>query len=195
MKAARRFRDGARPLLGSLGRSARPRPPHRVCMPSPGATHTSARTDYPPRVTGDAQDAAYNRCVNASACEHVARTHGIRLLVQFGSTVTGRVHAKSDVDLAVLLQRPRQTLEERASMIHDLQRLFPDREVDVAFLDHADPLFLKQVMDTARMLHGTAADLRRLQLLAFKRYQDHRKYLDLERRFVAAAVRGVAGRG
>jgi hypothetical protein len=79
-------------------------------------------------------------------------------------------------------------------MVHDLQTLFSDRELDLAVLNHADPLFLKQVMETARLLHGTEADMRRLQLLAFKRYQDHRRYLELERRFVADAVRG-AGRG
>jgi len=133
--------------------------------------------------------------MNPADLDRVARAHGIRLLLQFGSTVTGRVHAKSDVDVAVLLERPSQTLEERAAMVHDLQALFPDRELDLAVLNHADPLFLKQVMDTARLLHGTVADLRRLQLLAFKRYQDHRKYLELERRFVADAVRGAAGRG
>ena len=127
--------------------------------------------------------------------ERVAHAHGIRLLLQFGSTVTGRVHAKSDVDVAVLLERSHQTLEERGAMVHDLQALFPDRTVDLAVLNHADPLFLKQVMDTARPLYGTAADLRRLQLLAFKRYHDHRKYFELERRFVADAVRGAAGRG
>ena len=126
--------------------------------------------------------------------DRIARTHGIRMLVQFGSTVTGRVHAGSDVDLAVLLERP-LTLAERSELTHDLQALFPDREVDLAVLNHADPLFLKQVMDTARLLHETPGELRRLQLLAFKRYQDHRKYLELERRFVAAAVTGAADRG
>jgi predicted nucleotidyltransferase len=130
----------------------------------------------------------------SSDLDRIARTHGIRMLVQFGSTVTGRVHALSDVDLAVLLERP-LTLAERSELTHDLQALFPDREVDLADLNHADPLFLKQVMDTARVLHGTPAELRRLQLLAFKRYQDHRKYLELERRFVAAAVTGAADRG
>ena len=128
--------------------------------------------------------------MNPADLERVARAHGIRLLLQFGSTITGRAHAKSDVDVAVLLERPRQTLEERGAMVHDFQALFSDRELDLAILNHADPLFLKQVMDTARLLHGTAADLGRLQLLAFKRYQDHRKYLELERRFVADAVSG-----
>jgi len=131
--------------------------------------------------------------LHAADLERVARAQGIRLLLQFGSTVTGRVHAKSDVDVAVLLDRPRQTLDERGAMVHHLQALFPDRELDLAVLNHADPLFLEQVMDTARMLYGTDADLRRLQLLAFKRYQDHRKYLELERRFVADAVRGASG--
>ena len=133
--------------------------------------------------------------MNAEHLERVARTYGLRLVLQFGSTVTGRVHSRSDVDIAVLLERPRQTLEEYAAMVHDLQTLFPDRELDLAVLNHADPLFLKQVMDTARLLHGTDAGLRRLQLLAFKRYQDHRKYLELERRFVADALHGSAGRG
>ena len=74
-------------------------------------------------------------------------------------------------------------------MVHDLQALFPDRELDLAVLNHADPLLLKPVMDTARLLYGEPAELHRLQLLAFKRYQDHRKYLEMERRFVADAVR------
>jgi predicted nucleotidyltransferase len=126
--------------------------------------------------------------VNAADLDRIARAHGIRLLLQFGSTVTGRVHAKSDVAVAVLLERPRQTLEERGAMVHDLEALFPDRELDLAILNHADPLFLKQVMDTARLLYGAPTELRRLQLLAFKRYQDHRKYFEMERRFVADAV-------
>ncbi len=133
--------------------------------------------------------------MNSADLERVARTHGIRLLLQFGSTVTGRTHAKSDVDVAALLEHPDQTLDEHATMLHDLQVLFQDRELDLAILNHADPLFLKQVMDTARLLYGTDMDLRRLQLLAFKRYQDHRKYLELERRFVSDAVRGPVGRG
>ena len=133
--------------------------------------------------------------MDAAHLDRVARAHGIRLLLQFGSTVTGRVHDKSDVDVAVLLERPDQTLQERGAMAHDLQMLFSDRKLDLAILNHADPLFLKQVMDTARLLHGTGADLCRLRLLAFKRYQDHRKYFELERRFVADAVSGAAGRG
>jgi hypothetical protein len=41
-------------------------------------------------------------------------------------------------------------------------------------------------MDTARLLYGEPAELRRLQLLAFKCYQNHRKYF---------AETGAADRG
>ena len=129
------------------------------------------------------------------AIEQIARTYGIRLLLQFGSTVAGGVHPRSDVDLAVLVERAPLSLDEHSGLLHELQRLFPDREVDLAVLNHADPLFLKKVTEQCRMLHGAPTELRRLQLYAFRRYQDHRKYLDLERRFVAKAVTGSPGRG
>lgn len=115
----------------------------------------------------------------------IARAHGVALLLQFGSSVTGRLHARSDVDLGVLLDRPRVTFDELGELISDLGRLFPGREVDVAVLDHADPLFLKKVMETCRLLHGDPRRLQRLKIYAFKRYQDHRRYLELERAFVA----------
>ena len=110
------------------------------------------------------------------------------MLLQFGSTVTGRVHERSDIDLGVVLDRPSIGLRERAELEHDLQSLFPGRKIDLAMLNHADPLFLKQVTDNCRLLHGTELALRQLKLYAFKRYQDHRRYLDLERRFVAEAL-------
>jgi predicted nucleotidyltransferase len=125
----------------------------------------------------------------------IARRYGIRLLLQFGSTVTGSLHPRSDVDIAVLLDRPPLALEAHGALLHELQTLFPDREVDLAFLNHADPLFLQRVVERCRLLHGHSADLQRLRLYAFKRYQDHRRFLDLERRFVARALTGLPRRG
>jgi len=67
----------------------------------------------------------------------LAAKHGIVLLLQFGSSVTGKVHARSDVDVAVLLQRVPATLAAHAELIADLQDLFPEREVDVALVTRA----------------------------------------------------------
>jgi hypothetical protein len=60
----------------------------------------------------------------------------------------------------------------------------PDREVDVAILNRADPLFLKKITEDCRLVYGSPRDLQRMKIYAFKRYQDHRRYLDMERLYV-----------
>lgn len=114
----------------------------------------------------------------------VARTHGIRLLLQFGSSVTGQLHQHSDVDLAVLLERIPDSLAAEADLRVDLQALVADRDVDVTLLNHADPLLLKQIAEHNRLLYGSPRELDAFNRYAFKRYQDHRRYLALERDYV-----------
>ncbi len=133
--------------------------------------------------------------VEKLALDRIAATHGIRLILQFGSTVTGAVHPRSDVDVGVLLDRPHMPLDEHTRLLVDLQRLFPGAELDLAILNHADPLFLKKVTEGCRLVYGSPRLLQRLRLYAFKRYQDHRKYLEMERRFVARALEGPGSGG
>jgi hypothetical protein len=59
--------------------------------------------------------------------------------------------------------------------------VFPGQEVDLAVLDRADPLLLKQVLEGCRLLAGSPRRLAELKMYAFRRYQDHRRFLDLER--------------
>jgi uncharacterized protein len=122
--------------------------------------------------------------MDAQNLEQIARRHGIELIVEFGSMVTGQVHARSDRDLAVLLDRPALPFEELADLRHELQLLDPDHEVDLAIINHADPLFLKKITERCRLLHGSSRRLAELKIYAFKRYQDHRRYLSLEREYV-----------
>ena len=108
--------------------------------------------------------------------------HAIQLILQFGSTVDGPVHSRSDLDLAILLKDADVSLERLGAIQDDLRACFPGRDVDLAMINRADPLFLKQITERCRLLHGPVQTFQRLY--AFKRYQDHRRFLDLERRFV-----------
>ena len=114
----------------------------------------------------------------------IADLHGASLLVQYGSTVGGSTHAASDVDIGVLYDSAPPSLLDQAALIDDLQEHFPGRRVDLATLDRADPLFLKKVVENCRLLAGSPRRLARLKIYAFKRYQDHRRYLPLERQYV-----------
>lgn len=127
--------------------------------------------------------------MEAQRIEDIARRHGIVLLLEFGSVVAGRVHARSDVDLAVLLEQPAPGLGELAALIHDLQALYPEREVDVALINRADPLFLKKITERCRLVYGSPRRLAELTMYAFRRYQDHRRYLPLEREYVERTLK------
>ncbi len=118
----------------------------------------------------------------------VAERHGIVLVVQFGSSVTGAVHSRSDTDLAVLLADPDVSLVRLAELGDDLHAVIPNRPVDVAIINRADPLFLKKILETGRLLYGSERRFQELKCYAFRRYQDHRKYLRLERDYVRRAM-------
>jgi len=123
--------------------------------------------------------------MSAPDFEALARRHGIVLLLQFGSSVTGREHAHSDLDVAVLVERAPRTLAEYGNLIGDLQALFPQREIDVGLINHADPLFLKKITEHCVLLYGERRRLAELKIYAYKRYQDYKRYLALERAYVA----------
>jgi predicted nucleotidyltransferase len=118
----------------------------------------------------------------------IAKKHGIVLVLKFGSSVTGRVHPRSDVDIAVLLDRPNVTLHEHSALLQSLQPLFPDRELDLALINRADPLFLKKIADNCELLFGPPERLQALKLYTFKRYQDHRRFFEMEREFAGRFV-------
>ena len=122
------------------------------------------------------------------ALADLARRHDIALILQFGSTVKGTVHGASDLDIAVLFGRRPPGLDERSAIVQDLHAVFPGREIDLAVLDRADPLLLKQVVENCRLLAGSPRRLAELKIYAFKRYQDHRRFLALEREHVRRAL-------
>jgi len=122
----------------------------------------------------------------------LAQRFRIRMILQFGSTVTGTTHDRSDLDLAVQLDTPDVSLQTVLEIQEGLQTRFPGREVDLAILNRADPLFLKKIVESCRLLFGAPQDLARLRLYAFKAYQDFRPYLELERQYVARRLAALA---
>jgi uncharacterized protein len=130
--------------------------------------------------------------MDGQSLERLAHKHRVELILEFGSMVTGRVHPRSDLDLAVLLDRPAVSFEELADLRHDLQTLHPDHEVDVAIINHADPLFLKKITERCRLRYGSPRRLAELKIYAFKRYQDHQRYIALEREYVHRTLARLA---
>ena len=66
-------------------------------------------------------NAILRRMSGEPIAEDVARRHGLTLIVQFGSTVSGKAHEKSDVDVAVLFDRSPPTPDDQSRLLQDLQ--------------------------------------------------------------------------
>ncbi len=112
-----------------------------------------------------------------AALDELRREFGIRLLVAFGSQVKGITHAGSDLDIGILLERVDAL---RLDLLSRLADLFPGHRVDVALLNRADPLLLKEVCSNPVLLAGSEEDLLELRIYAFKRYMDYRPCFALE---------------
>jgi len=111
--------------------------------------------------------------------KQVARKYGLDLVVAFGSQVSGRVHAASDVDVAVRFRpgraRPGSLQLEVAGQ---LDSVFPETlQLDVSFLNDASSLLLFEVATRGKPIY----ELRPLlfwqfQSYAARRYDDDYKY-------------------
>lgn len=121
--------------------------------------------------------------------KQLAKKYGIDLVLLFGSAVRGKQHAKSDLDIAVLFGDGQDhSLKRYSKLLGELQEVFPDQKVDLSVINHADPLFLKQITDNCKLLFGASRRLQELRLYAFKRFQDHLPYFQMEERFVKRSL-------
>ena len=105
----------------------------------------------------------------------------LELLIQFGSTVSGRVHARSDVDLAVMCAD--------AADLDSLYRLLAPRlrtdRLDLVDLRRAGPLLAFEVARSGRLLfERRPGAFREFCSLASRRFCDTAKLRSARRRAI-----------
>lgn len=126
------------------------------------------------------------------AVSALAGRHGISLILLFGSLAAGNAREDSDADIAVRFRDRKPTLPRLLDVQRDLSDLFPGREIDFASLERADPLFMKKIAERFLVLFEEPGEADAFLRLAFKRYQDHGKYLAMERDFARRYVEQIA---
>jgi len=123
--------------------------------------------------------------------KEIAEKNQLDLVLLFGSVVTGKLHPRSDIDIAVRFKDTPSIDYKKIGDVHfDLQEAFDEAEVDIVVLNFADPLLLKRIMDDAQLIFGTSRQYADLKILAFKKYVDHQKYFQMERKFVKRFLAG-----
>lgn len=114
----------------------------------------------------------------------ITQKYHLRMILSFGSAVTSKLHSLSDLDLAVFYKEADFSWDKYTDLLFDLQKIFPQKEIDIAIINRADPLFLKKITENCQLLYGSSQELAELKIYAFKRYADHKRYLEMEEEFV-----------
>ena len=122
----------------------------------------------------------------------IARKRGISLVVLFGSFAANAARPDSDIDIAVKFRGGDPGLTPILEVQKEISALFHGRKVDLSLIHRADPLFLKKIAERCEYLYAEPGEESAFPLMAFKRYQDHRKYLVMERDFAADYVKRIA---
>lgn len=96
----------------------------------------------------------------------------------FGSTVSGKTNALSDIDIAILIDKKqiKETLYPygyKAHIIADLMKLLKTNRVDLVILNEAPLLLKHRVLYTGKLIYSKNESLRiQFQVECIDRYND-----------------------
>jgi len=112
----------------------------------------------------------------------IGEKHHLSLVLAFGSFAKGKVHKRSDLDIAVLTKEELD-FEKYSKLYSGFSEVLEGQNIDLVLINHADPLFLKQIVENCQLLYGSERTLAELKIYSFKKYCDYRPYLNLEKKF------------
>ncbi len=120
----------------------------------------------------------------------IAKRYGLRLIVLFGSQVSVRLHPDSDVDVAVWSDGSLK-FARRLELWQELSEAFR-AEVDLAVLDHAEPLLLYQVARNGRLLfENERGQWNEFKGYAYRYYWDTQKFRDALAQYIRRQTQAV----
>ena len=112
----------------------------------------------------------------------ILEEEGLEIVLLFGSAASGRMHKKSDIDLAFLYKKPVNIL----SLTNRVIKLLHMDSVDVVDLRHASPLLRYSVAKNGRLLYERGEGIfNGFYSLAFRMYLDTKKLRDAQRMGIA----------
>lgn len=117
----------------------------------------------------------------------LCKKHDLRLVILHGSRVLGKLHKESDIDIGILAESG--SLGKRIfEMQADFTDLFGER-CDLVVLNNAESMIVYQVAVKGAVLYESRKGLfAGYKTTAITRYQDARKFRDLERKYLQDVI-------
>jgi predicted nucleotidyltransferase len=116
-------------------------------------------------------------------------THGVDLFILFGSSITGKFHPESDVDVA--LQFKKGIKPSRLHLIHELEMLIEPRSIDLVVLTlDTPPLLLYEIFMRGKPLYEASERLfEKGKIRAWHLYLDTAPLRKREKEYVRQLVK------
>lgn len=113
----------------------------------------------------------------------IREKYDLRLLILFGSRVSGKLHKESDYDIAYLSNRV-FSFEDEGRLISDLMKIVEtsdDRLINLVNIREAGPLLLKEIFREHQVLFKEKGDTyQAYKIYSIKNYLDSRSLFELK---------------
>lgn len=117
----------------------------------------------------------------------VSEKYNIKLMLVFGSVATGNDRADSDMDIGILFEKEID-FSGHLRVQGELQNIF-QKKIDIAILNHANPLLMSEVSKNPILLYGDKKELLKFRLYSFHRYNDYAPFFEMEKRVNSAILK------
>jgi uncharacterized protein len=114
----------------------------------------------------------------------LATVYNLDMVVLFGSQVTGKTHAESDVDIAYYSDT-KLDFNQEVSLNTDLIDVFRNDNVSLVNLKTASPLLAKEVVSKGVVLYATSPSLfSQVYAYVLRIYEEARPLFELRRHYL-----------
>jgi len=125
---------------------------------------------------------------NLEELKNTCTKHGIKMVLLYGSQAMGNSNEKSDADLGLLLKDDSYDFE---NIIKDLMKVFNGNIIDVAILNHGDPVLKFEIISNYKILFCEDDEIfLNFYLNTVKQYNDTKKFRILENVYLENFIRG-----
>ncbi|MBN2073687.1 MAG: nucleotidyltransferase domain-containing protein [Actinobacteria bacterium] len=114
--------------------------------------------------------------------KQIGKKYKLKMIVLHGSYATGKVKPDSDLDIAILGNKPFD-YKTVGNIYMDLEKVFASSfkgELDVKSLHRIDPLFRYHVAKDSQLIYGNMTDYNEFRAYAFRLYFDSGDLFKLE---------------
>lgn len=108
----------------------------------------------------------------------IAKKHGLKLVLLFGSFAKGTAHKNSDIDIAVLGEK-KIDFKKQLRLANKLSTILK-KDVDLSIINTANPLLLFQISKHSKIIFGNHRAYFEFRIHSFNRYNDYSPFFKME---------------